>query len=66
MFKLRKEKMEKIKIVLLQLSYNVNWMTGEIERQTLQSKKSEQLQLFSTLVIFRFVRLHSCTSRQLG
>jgi len=41
-------------------------MTGEIERQTLQSKKSEQLQLFSTLVIFRFVRLHSCTSRQLG
>jgi len=45
MFKLRKEKIEKIKNVLLQLSSNGNRMTGEIERQNLQSKKSEQLQL---------------------
>jgi len=45
MFKLRKEKIEKIKNVLLQLSSNGNRMTGEIERQSLQSKKSEQLQL---------------------
>jgi len=59
MFKLRNEKMEKIKNVLLQLSSNSNRMTGEIERQRLQSEKSEQLQLFSTLVIFRFVRLNS-------
>ena len=66
MFKLRKEKMEKIKNVLLQLSSNGNRMTGEIERQRLQSEKNEQLQLFSTLVIFRFVRLNSCTPRQLG
>jgi len=64
MFKLRKEKMEKIKNVLLQLSSNGNRMTGEIEQQRLQSKKNEQLQLFSTLVIFRFVRLNSCTSPQ--
>jgi len=35
MFKLRKEKMEKIKNVLLQLSSNGNRMTGEIERQRL-------------------------------
>jgi len=39
MFKLRKEKMEKIKNVLLQLSSNSNRMTGEIERQRLQSEK---------------------------
>jgi len=58
--------MEKIKNVLLQLSSNGNRMTGEIERQRLQSEKSEQLQLFSTLVIFRFVCLNSCTPRQLG
>jgi len=38
MFKLRKENMEKIKNVLLQLSSNGNWMTGEIERQRLQSE----------------------------
>jgi len=57
--------MEKIKNVLLQLSSNDNRMTGEIERQRLQSEKSEQLQLFSTLVIFRFVDLNSCTPRQL-
>ena len=63
MFKLRKEKMEKIKNVLLQLSSNGNRMTGEIERQRLQSEKSEKLQLFSTLVIFRFVRLNSCTQQ---
>ena len=56
--------MEKIKNVLLQLSSNGNRMTGEIERQSLKSEKSEQL--FSTLVIFRFVRLNSCTLRQLG
>jgi len=66
MFKLRKEKMEKIKNVLLQLSSNGNRMTDEIERQRLQSEKNEQLQLFSTLVIFRFVSLSSCTPRQLG
>jgi len=53
MFKLRKEKMEKIKNVLLQLSSNSNRMTGEIERQRLQSEKSEQSQLLSTLVISR-------------
>jgi len=35
--------MEKIKNVLLQLSSNGNRMTGEIEQQRLQSKKSEQL-----------------------
>jgi len=57
--------MEEIKTALLQLSSNGNQMTGEIERQRLQSVKSEQLQLFSTLVIFRFVRLNSCTPRQL-
>jgi len=57
--------MDKIKTALLQLSSNGNRMTGEIERQRLQSVKSEQLQLFSTLVIFRFVRLNSCTPRQL-
>ena len=38
MFKLRKGKMEKIKNVLLQLSSNGNRMTGEIERQRLQSE----------------------------
>ena len=43
MFKLRKEKMEKSKNVLLQLSSNGNRMTGEIERQRLQSEKSEKL-----------------------
>jgi len=64
MFKLKKEKMEKIKNVLLQLSSNDNRMTSKIERQRLQTEKSEQLQLFSTLVIFRFVRLNSCTPRQ--
>ena len=41
MFKLRKEKMEKIKNVLLQLSCNGNRMTGEIERQRLQSDVSD-------------------------
>jgi len=50
--------MEKIKNVLLQLSLNGNRMTVEIERQRLQSEKTEQLKLFSTLVIFRFVRLN--------
>jgi len=40
MFKLRKEKMEKIKNVLLQLSSNGSRMTGEIERQRLQSEKA--------------------------
>ena len=62
MFKLRKEKMEKIKNVLLQLSSNGNRMTGEIERQRLQSEKASNC----TLVSFRFVRLNSCTPRQLG
>ena len=54
--------MEKIKNVLLQLSCNGNRTTGEIERQRLQSEKSEQLHV----IIFRFVRLNSCTPRQLG
>ena len=58
MFKLTKEKMEKIKNVLLQLSSNGYQMTGEIERrkawQRLHSE-SEQQQLFSTLVVFWFV-----------
>ena len=63
---IKKEKDGKDKNVLLQLSSNGNRMTGEIERQRLQSEKSEQLQLFSTLVIFRFVSLNSCTPRQLG
>ena len=62
MFKLRKEKMEKINNVLLQLSSNGNRMTGEIEPQRLQIKKASNC----TLVIFRFVRLNSCTPRQLG
>ena len=57
--------MGKIKNVLLQLSSNGNRMTGEIERQRLQSEKSEQLQI-STLVIFRLIRRNSCTPRQLG
>jgi len=56
--------MEKIKNVQLQLSSNGNRMTGEIERQRLQSEKSEQINC--TLVIFRFVRLNSCMPRQLG
>ena len=43
MFKLRKEKMEKIKNVLLQLSSNGNGMTGEIERQRLQSEKKRAI-----------------------
>jgi len=43
MFKLRKEKMEKIKNVLLQLSSNSNRMTGEIERQRLQSEKKRAI-----------------------
>ena len=43
MFKLKKEKMEKIKNVLLQLSSNDNRMTSKIERQRLQTEKSEQL-----------------------
>ena len=63
MFKLRKEKMEKVKNALLQLSSNGNRMTGEIERKRLKSEKSEQLHV---IVIFRFVRLNSCTPRQLG
>jgi len=41
MLKLRKEKMEKIKNVLLQLSSNGNRMSSEIERQRLQSEKSD-------------------------
>ena len=68
-FKLRKEKMEKVNNVLLQLSSNGYRLTSGIERhkawQRLQSE-SEQLQLFSTLVIFWFVRLNSCTSHPLG
>ena len=40
MFKLRKEKMEQIKNAVLQLSSNGNRMTGEIERQSLQSKRA--------------------------
>jgi len=67
MFKLRKEKIEKIKnviYVLLQLSSNINRMTGEIERQRLQSEKATSCN--STLVTFRLVRLNSCTPRQLG
>ena len=43
MFKLRKEKMEKITNVLLQLSSNGNRMTGEIERQRLQSEKKRAI-----------------------
>jgi len=43
MFKLRKEKKEKIKNVLLQLSFNGNRMTGEIERQRLQSEKKRAI-----------------------
>ena len=39
MFKFRKEKIENIKIVLLQLSSNGNRMTGEIERQGYKLKK---------------------------
>ena len=54
--------MEKIKNVLLQLSSNGNRMTGEIEQQRLQSKKKTSN---CTLVIFQFVRLNSCTPRQL-
>ena len=54
--------MEKIKNVLLQLSSNSNRMTDEIERQRLKSEKASNC----TLVIFRFVRLNSCTPRQLG
>jgi len=54
-FKLRKEKMEKVNNVLLQLSSNGYRLTSGIERhkawQRLQSE-SEQLQLFSMLVIF--------------
>ena len=45
--------MEKIKNVLLQLSSNGNRMTGKIEQQRLQNERSDQLQLFSRLVIFR-------------
>ena len=63
MFKLRKEKIEKIKNVLLQLSSNGNRMTGEIERQRLQSEKAINCSYFSTLVIFQFVRLNTCTPR---
>ena len=51
-----------MKNVLLQLSSNGNRMTGEIERQRLQSDKSEQLHV----IIFRFIRLNSWTPRQLG
>ena len=51
--------MKKIKNVLLQLSSNGNRMTGEIERQRLQKASN------CTLVIFQFVRLNSCTPRQL-
>ena len=40
MFKLRKEKMEKIKNVLLLLFSNGSRMTCEIERQRLQSEKA--------------------------
>ena len=43
MFKLRKEKMEKNKNVLLQLSSNGNRMTGEIELQRLQSEKKRAI-----------------------
>ena len=61
MFKLRKEKMEKIKNVLLQLSSNGNRMTGKIERERLKSEKASNC----TLVVFRFVRLNSCMPRHL-
>jgi len=43
MFKLRKEKMEKIKNVMLQLSSNGNRMTGEIERERLKSEKKRAI-----------------------
>jgi len=43
MFRLRKEKMKKIKNVLLQLYSNGNRMTGEIERQRLQSEKKQAI-----------------------
>jgi len=69
MFKLRKEKMEKIKNVLLQtcsyLLMAIEWLVKSSDKGC-KVKKSEQLQLFSTLVIFRFVSLNSCTPRQLG
>jgi len=45
MLKLRKEKMEKIKNVLLQLSSNGNRMTGEIERERLKSETRGQSNL---------------------
>ena len=54
--------MEKIKNVLLQLSSNGNRMTDEIERQRLQSEKSEQLHVSHLSVL----RLNSCMPRQLG
>ena len=55
--------MEKIKNVLLQSSCNGNRTTGEIERQRLQSEKSEQLHVSHLSVR---TRLNSCTPRQLG
>ena len=65
MFKLRKEKMEKIKNVLLQLSSNGNRMTGEIERQRLQSEKSEQLHV-SHLSVRPSEWLHAAPVRLTG
>jgi len=42
-FKLRKEKLEKIDNVPLQLSSNGNRMTGEIEQQMLRSEKKRNI-----------------------
>jgi len=44
---LKKEKVEKMKNVLLHLSSNGNRMTGEIERQRLQSEKANNCNYFA-------------------
>ena len=43
----------------------IEWLVKSSDKDY-RVKKSEQLQLFSTLVIFRLIRRNSCTPRQLG
>ena len=43
----------------------IEWLVKSSDKDY-RVKKSEQLQLFSTLVTFQLIRRNSCTPRQLG
>jgi len=64
------EKIKKIKYIYIYVAVNgnrLNPMTGEIERQSCKVKQASNCNYLARLiVIFQFVRLNSCTPRQLG